>query len=367
MSAPPTAVDTSHGMANENRVLVVRLSAMGDIIHALPAITALRQARPDLKIGWLVEERWVELLCARESDRFAPCSAAKPLADWVHTTNFAAWRRALFSGETWHEAANLYREVRNRQYQVALDLQGAIRSALMAAASGAGMRVGAAQPRERAAQMFYTRSVAVQGAHVVQHALSLASELAGRELEYVEPCFPVDGAAERWAAEFTAAGGGKPLAILNPGAGWGAKCWPARSFGAVARSLAERGMAVAVNYGPGEEALAQEVQRSSGGVATPVNCSVGELMALTRRAGLFIGGDTGPMHLAAALRVPVVALFGPTRPERNGPFATRNVVLRSADSRDDTSHASRADAGLVAITPEAVLTAARGLLEGCNG
>ena len=130
----------------------------------------------------------------------------------------------------------------------------------------------------------------------------------------------------------------------------------------MARALADRGMVVLVNHGPGEEALAEAVRNSSGGVAVPLKCSLGELIALTRRAHLFIGGDTGPMHLAAALRVPVVALFGPTRPERNGPFGTPSVVLRSPDSVFSSTHTDRRDEGLVSIKPQAVMEAADQLL-----
>jgi heptosyltransferase I len=345
-----------------DRLLVVRLSAMGDIIHGMPAIAALRRAKPDLQIGWLVEERWAELLCARDSERLAARSEGKPLADWVHVARFSGWRRALSSAETWREIRSCRHEVRARKYEVALDLQGAIRSALAARSSGSAIRIGSSQPREGPARMFYTHSIEARGAHVVDHALSLASQLAGRALEYVQPPFPVDPANEGWAAHQSEMLGGKPLAILNPGAGWGAKCWPAESFGTVARALAERGMAVMVNHGPGEEGLAESVRKSSGEGAVPLKCSVGELIALTRRTRLFVGGDTGPMHLAAALRVPVVALFGPTRPERNGPFGTPSVVLRSPESVNNTRHTDRRDEGLASIEPQVVLEAADHLL-----
>lgn len=345
------------------RILVVRLSAMGDVIHAMPAIAALRQARPELEIGWLIEERWSELLCSRPAARFAARSPLKPLADWVHVANFSRWRKALLSGETWRHIRGCVHEVRGMKYGLTLDLQGAVRSALVARATGAKDRVGPSQPREGAARMFYSRAIEAEGAHVIQQALSVASALAGRELAYAPPPFPVDPTIEAWAASLHERElGGKPLVIVNPGAGWGAKCWPAESFATVARALAERGMAVAVNHGPGEEPLAEAVHESSGGTAAPLRCSVGELIALTRRASLFIGGDTGPMHLAAALQVPVVALFGPTLPKRNGPFGTRTVVLRSPQSIHNTAHTDRPDEGLISIEPEAVLAAAAELL-----
>jgi lipopolysaccharide heptosyltransferase I len=349
------------------KVLVVRLSAMGDIIHALPAITSLRAANPDLQIGWLVEQRWSELLGARETDRLAPRSPAKPLVDCVHLANFKAWRKALLSDESWREMKALRHEVRSAKYDCALDLQGAIRSALAAQASGAPMRIGPAEPREKPASLFYTRPISTLGAHVVDHALSIVSQAAGQALSYVPPQFPVDPTAEAWADRTLEQLGSDRLAILNPGAGWGAKCWPAESFGAVARALKELSLTSVVNHGPGEESLAQAVQASSSNNAIPLKCSVGELIALTRRASLFVGGDTGPMHLAAALGVPVVALFGPTRPERNGPYATRSIVLRSPESVDNRSHTNEPDRALTAIQPQAVINAAEALLRGERG
>jgi heptosyltransferase I len=367
-SGPARSVSSAQSaIPTAARVLVVRLSAMGDIIHALPAITALRAARPDLQIGWLVEERWSQLLCSRPSEYFAGRSALKPLVDAIHIANFKTWRKALFSGETWREIGALRRQVRETHYEVALDLQGAMRSALAAQLSDAKVRIGSAKPREAPASMFYSQPVDPQGEHVVEQALSIASVVAGRVLQYADPLFPVDPTADAWANQLHTEWHGKRIAILNPGAGWGAKCWPAESFGAVARALAQRDLAVVVNHGPGEEALAEQVRESSGGTAIPLKCSIAELIALTRRANLFVGGDTGPMHLAAALRIPVVALFGPTRPERNGPYGTRSVVLRSPESLDTSTHSNRRDEGLASIQPHAVIEAANRLLREPRG
>lgn len=361
-SRPSGAASSGSAGRLPERILVVRLSAMGDIIHAMPAIAALRRAKPEVKIGWLIEERWAELLCSRATEYAMPRSPFKPLADWVHIANFKTWRRTLFTKGSWREIGSLRREVRQMRYDLALDLQGAVRSALAARASGAKTRVGSSHPREGPASMFYTRQVDPRGAHVVDHGLTIASTITGEELQHVEPPFPLEPTAEDWADGLYGTVGGKPLAILNPGAGWGAKCWPPESFGVVARALAERGMTVVINHGPGEEALAEEVRTASGNLASPLKCSITELISLTRRASLFVGGDTGPMHLAAALRVPVVALFGPTRPERNGPYGTRSVVLRNAESIDNTSHTDRPDEGLISIDPRTVIAAAEQLL-----
>jgi heptosyltransferase-1 len=287
--------------------------------------------------------------------------------EWVHVSDFKGWRKGLSSGATWRDMTGCMREVRATKYDVALDLQGAIRSAMAARLSGAKSRVGAAEPRELPARKFYTALIATPGAHVVEQALSLASAVAGEDLTYEPPVFPQDPATEASADRFYSSIGFRRLAIINPGAGWGAKRWPAESYGEVARALADRGVAVMVNFGPGEEELAQQVRDSSGAVARAVNCSVSELIALTRRASLFVGGDTGPMHLAAALGVPIVALFGPTRPERNGPYATRSVVLRSPESVDNSSHTDKPDLGLHSIRPEQVIVAADELMKELDG
>src|SRR5208283_4963056 len=186
--------------------------------------------------------------------------------------------------EIWREMRSCLHEVRAMKYELTLDLQGTTRSALVGRMTGTRVRVGSSQPREAPARMFYTRAIDPAGAHVVEQALSIASSVAGQPLEYVDPPFPLDPVREAWAEKFIAQFAGKSFAILNPGAGWGAKCWPPESFGVVARGLAERGMAALLNHGPGEEALAQAVQTASGGLAVPVTCAIGELIALTRRA-----------------------------------------------------------------------------------
>ncbi len=340
------------------RLLVVRLSAMGDIIHTLPAVAALRAAFPHITIGWIVEERWVELLCTLRYPRSGARSSQKPLVDRIHTVNTPEWRKSLFSLKTWHHMASGLSDLRGIEYQAAIDFQGAVRSALLARWSGANVIYGDAQPRENAASMWYTRPIITRGVHVVEQALALARAVqTSKCVPSVQ--FPVDPHAEDKITAIAQAG---EFVILNPGAGWGAKQWPTDRYGLVARELARDGLRSIVNYGPGEEQLAAAVESASDGSAQPISCSISELIALTRRARLFIGGDTGPMHLAAALKVPVVALFGPTNPARNGPFGVASVVLRSPTSL--TSHARRTEPepGLLEITVDDVVVGARQLL-----
>jgi heptosyltransferase-1 len=354
-------------------LLIVRLSAMGDIIHTLPAAAALREAFPHTKLGWLIEERWAELLCTLRYPRSGRRSPERPLADHVHTVKLGEWRRSPFSFNTLQQIAAGLSELHGVEYDAAIDFQGAARSALLAQWSKASVIFGAAQPRENVASMFYMREVDAKGRHVVEQALSLAAAVidfsnAGngtKDKVAAKACapgkwLPVDADAEKKISSMTAGLG--EFALLNPGAGWGAKQWPAERYGTIAKELAQDGIGSLVNFGPGEEVLASAVESSSGGAAQRVSCSIAELISLTRRARLFVGGDTGPMHLAATLKVPVVAIFGPTDPARNGPFGTRAIVLRSVNSQTDHSRHHEPEQGLLEITTEEVAAAARQLL-----
>ena len=351
------------GTPRFDSLLIVRLSAMGDIIHTLPAAAALRQAFPHTTLGWLIEERWAELLCTLRYPRSGQRSSQRPLVDRVHSVNTAEWRRALFSFNTWQQMAVGLSQLRGIRYDAVIDFQGAVRSALLARWSGAPIVYGSAQPRENAASMFYTRKILLEtnGTHVVEQALALAGAIVPTPMAEPPAEFPVDADAENKIADLTAHG--NDFAILNPGAGWGAKRWPAERYGQVAKELAKDGLSSLVNYGPGEEELAVAVEAAGEGAARKVSCSVSELIALTRRARLFIGGDTGPMHLAAALRIPVVAIFGPTDPARNGPFGTRSIVLRSASSMTDHTRRREPEQGLLEIAVGDVVAATRKLLQ----
>jgi heptosyltransferase I len=355
------------GLPGLRRLLIVRLGSMGDILHTLPAASALRKALPNATIGWVVEERWAELLCTLSEPRSGPRSPRRPLVDQVHTVDTRKWRTSLFSPQTWERIGASFSELRAPNYEVAVDFQGAVRSAMLARVSKAPVVYGAMQPRENVASMFYTRQVMTRGAHVVEQNLSLAEAVAGRPLEISAVELPCDVRAEKQWNDRLQREGISDFALLNPGAGWGAKQWPAERYGLVAKQLAKDGFKSLINFGPGEEKLAHAVEVASGGAARAVGCTLTELIALTRRARLFIGGDTGPMHLAAALGIPVVAIFGPTNPARNGPFGTRSIVLRN--SLSPTTHARRAqpDPGLLEIGADQVVAAARELLGSPRG
>lgn len=344
------------------RLLIVRLSAMGDVIHTLPAAQALRDLFPRATIGWLIEERWAELLCAPGAPRCGPRSLQRPLADWVHAVKLVDWRKSPFRLPTLEQIVRVWNDVRAAHYDVVVDLQGAIRSSVLARLSGAPVIYGAAEPREAPASLWYTRPVVTRGAHVIEQNLSIVEAIAGRRLSAPAVQSPRDIAAEERVEQRLQQGGIGEFVLVNPGAGWGAKRWPAERYGRFAAALADCGVRAIVNYGPGEERLAQEVEAASGGSAKPLSCSITELIALTRRARLFIGGDTGPLHLAAALQVPVVAIFGPTDPARNGPYGTRSVVLRNPASPTTHARKPEPDEAMLEISVDAVVEAARRML-----
>jgi lipopolysaccharide heptosyltransferase I len=349
------------------RLLIVRLGSMGDIIHTLPAAFALRLALPDATMGWVIEERWAELLCACSEPRSGPRSPRRPLVDKLHVVDTRTWRKDWFSTHTWERVGAALSDLRAPRYDAAVDFQGAVRSAFLARCSGASTIYGFRQPRENVASMMYTRSVIAQGSHIVEQNLSLAAAVIGQPVDMRNLEFPCDEGAEKRCAVWLQSQSIGNFIVMNPGAGWGAKQWPPERYGAIARCLAQDGLSVLVNCGPGEEKLAQEVERESGGSVRAVSWPIPELIALTRRARLFIGGDTGPMHLAAALGIPVVAIFGPTNPARNGPLGTRSIVLRSSSSTTSHSRRSAPDPGLLEIDVDDVVAAARKLLEQGHG
>jgi len=345
------------------RLLVVRLGAMGDILHALPAVTALRVAHPQWTIDWIVEPRWRPLLAS--DDPACPCGGrgpARPVVDRIYEAPTKEWGRHPLSGRTSRDLRDLRLALRGAGYNAVIDMQGAVRSAAIGRMAGSGRLIGEARPREFAARWIFNQHVSVRGVHVIEQDIELAEAVAGDVLTARECRLPMSAAAEQWCDELLSKESARPIALLNPGAGWGAKRWPVERYAEVAAGLIRRGFHVLVNAGPGEEALAEVLVRETRGSAVPLTCSLEQLIALTRRIRLAVAGDTGPLHLACALGRPVVAIFGPTDPARNGPFGSPFRVLRSAESRRDHTRRNAPEAGMLTIAPEDVLRAADELL-----
>ena len=346
-------------MQSKFRLLVVRLGAMGDILHALPAVTALRLAHPNWIIDWAVEPRWQGLLAAPGS---TSRGSAQPVVDRLHLAPTKKWREVPLRRETVGEVQALRSQLRSVGYDVVIDLQGGLRSAVVARMVGCPRVIGEEAPRETAARWLFSERIVTHGAHVIEQDVELVSAIAGDTLTAVTPMLPIDPAAEAWCDALLASSGTRPVALINPGAGWGAKVWPVERYAAVARGLIERGFRVLVNAGPREEMMADVIVKGTSGASIPLSTTLDQLIAVTRRAALCIAGDTGPLHLACALGRPVVGIYGPTDPSRNGPFGTRFKVLRSPISKRDHTRRPEPEAGLMTIQPDDVMLAAKELL-----
>jgi len=351
------------------KILIVRLGAMGDILHALPAVTGIRAALPEATIGWMVDEKWTEILAAAGTAISGAVDRSRPVVNRIHYVNTREWRSRMFRAGTASVIKEAMRTVRAEQYDVALDFQGAIKSSVLARLSGASARAGFVTPRESAARFLYSERYIRIGEHVIEQNTGLAAQALKRftshaEIKLLAPQLPLDPAAESWADAEIQRLGIAGFAMMNPGAGWGAKQWPPQRYGEVARALSVHGLKTLVNAAPGEESLARQMIEAAGGNAFMIRSTIGQLIALTRRARLFVGGDTGPLHLAAGLGIPTVGLFGPTDPARTGPFGTKCVALRHPESQTTFSHHRETEPGLLKITAEETIAAARRLLGG---
>lgn len=300
-----------------SRFLIVRLGALGDIIHGIPVAAALRRAFPSARIDWLVSARHRAML------------DLVPVIDRRLVIN----DRLDAGGGT--SVIDAIRELRRADYDVAIDLQGLLKSAVLARCSGASRVIGfsVSHLRERLARLFYTETyepgTAADAAggltHVVQLNLGLLTTIG---LTVAVPDFPIDAVDSPVARELRDRTGGR-YAIINPGAAWPNKRWPPGLFGAVASALRARlGLMSVALWGPGEETLAAGVAAASGSaaiVAPPT--TIADIVAVARGAVVMISGDTGPTHIAAAVGTPIVGLYGPTRPSRNGPWSPRDVTV----------------------------------------
>jgi heptosyltransferase-1 len=307
----------------------------------------VKQRFPECEIDWLVENRWRELL------------VDNPSLHRVIDVDTLEWRKRPFSPAVWSALADRLAALRECHYDYALDLQGAVKSAVACAVSGARQTIGFDTPwvKEAPSAALYTRRVRVTAQHVVDANLELAAALGARRGEVRFPLPPGDSSL--LAPQLPTSS----FAVFNPGAGWRSKCWPPENYAALADALdAEFQIPVVLNLGPGEEPLASEIENACRR-ANPQRFSgtLTALIALLRRSRLMVGPDTGPLHLAAALGVPTVGLFGPTDPNRNGPYGRRQRSLRSSGVVTTYRHSSEEGVEMRKITPEQVLEAIREL------
>lgn len=330
-------------------ILIVRTSALGDVVQALPVLTALRRHLPEARIGWVVEAA------------FAPLLEGHPALDEVLEVRLRDWRRRPLSARTWRQAREFLGRLDSFAPQVVLDLMGNHKAGLLAAVTLADRRLGLGRAwrREPSSAIWLSDSVPARGVHAVDRMLSV---LAGLDL----PREPAEfGLEESPAAALPGKLREGPYAVVLPGAAWANKRYPPDWWGEVARLLAaDPGLPTLVAAGPGEEELAAGVEEAAAGAAhsLPV-LGLAELATLLRRATLVLGGDTGPLHLAHAVGAPVCCVMGPTDPERHGPYqAPERVVVKRLPCSFCHRRLDGVKACLWELPPEQVAARARQLL-----
>jgi ADP-heptose:LPS heptosyltransferase len=331
---------------SEPRFLVVRLGSLGDIIHTFPAVAALRESFPAARIVWLTHPRWAFLV------------GSSGLASEVWTVD----TRAVSS------LREAVRRLRQSSWSAAIDYQGLWKSALLPFFGGVTRRIGfsSATIREFGVPLLYTERVNTGKAHIAEQNGDLSLRAgAQRGTAPVNLKIPEEDQAS--VRSHLRTQGLDRCIVLSPGGGWRSKCWPADRFGALARKLRESlGLRCVVNVGPGEDDLAAALVSASGDAAPFVyRGNLGELMALLRGVACIVGGDTGPLHLAAALGTPAVAIFGPTDPARNGTYRCgetqasehKDIVLRAPGVRTTHARGSQPHPSMLAISVDQVFDA----------
>ncbi|HLH44055.1 MAG TPA: glycosyltransferase family 9 protein [Bryobacteraceae bacterium] len=304
----------------EFRILVIRLSSMGDVIHTLPAAASLKHSFPHSSVSWIVRKRWTPLL------------QGNPFVNRVISVEgglqglIRSWRAA-----------------RRECFDLVVDFQGLIQSALVAASVRSQKKVGLhrSQARESLASLFYSTAVLTREAHRVERNLELAAAAGATSLLRVFPLPEGEPEGDLPDGQFV---------LACPFAGWGAKQWPLEHFAEVARGLE---IPLVLNGPPGSAA---SLARAGAHVHTS---GLAGLIHATRRASAVIGLDSGPLHLAAALSKPGVAIYGPSDPAVHGPYGGTIRVLRAPDATTSQKRRSREDPSMLAIRPSQVLEALR--------
>jgi heptosyltransferase-1 len=343
---------------SEPRFLVLRLGSLGDIVHTFPAVAALRETFPAAEIIWMTHQRWKLLV---ESSNLA--SEVRT----IETRALASLRKAVEG-------------VRQSAWDASVDYQGLWKSAALPFFGGVKRRIGFSSHtiREFGVPVLYSERVKPATIHIANQNGEL-SQRAGAKKRVAPVSLRVSPEDEAQVRSLLQREGIDRYVVLSPGGGWRAKCWPAERFGVLCDKIHHHlGLRCVVNYGPGEDDLANAVRAVSGD-ATPLlyNAELGPLMALLRSATCIVGGDTGPLHLAIALGTPAVALFGPTDPARNGPYRNPchsgvdsnatgdtdpcdgDIVLRAPNSVTSHSRNNRTDPSMLAIQVDSVFNALR--------
>jgi ADP-heptose:LPS heptosyltransferase len=337
----------------EPRFLVVRLGSLGDIVHTFPAVAGLRESFPNAEIVWLTSPRWKELVECTE------------LATEIWETDTRSYK----------SLREIIGRIRRRNFTAAVDYQGLWKSAALPFFGGISRRIGFSSHtiRELGVPILYTDRVPCAQAHISDQNGEL-SRRAGARNGVAPVRLAVPTIQEAFVLQLLRGLGVGRYVVLSPSGGWRSKCWPPDRYSALCQKIhATLGLRCVLNYGPGEDDIVSSIKVASG-EADPIayNGSLVQLMALLRNAVCVVGGDTGPLHLAVALGTPVIAIFGPTDPARNGPYrpsggsgstAPVDIVLRSPRATTTYKRGDQPAPSILEIDVHAVFDAVRRQVE----
>ncbi len=343
------------------RFLVIRLSSIGDIVHALPAVAALGETFPQAEIHWVVETRYAGLV------------EGNPFVHRLIRLDTLGWRKNLTSGRTIESIARGVAALRQAEYESAVDFQGLYKSAVIAWVSRSRERLGFAEQwlREPAAGVFYTQRVAPRKSmHVIEINMTLVERLGAHRVAREGWQFPLPrtDTDDQYVEQQMASSGANDFMVINPGGGWKTKCWAPENYTELIRRLAGEFSGDILLTGSAEEEplIGEIIGKAESPRVKHFPSTITQFIALVRRAKLFLGGDTGPLHLAAAVRTPVVALYGPTDPARNGPFSAADITLWNRGPIDYTRRTPQAGY-LAGISVDAVRAAIHKRLARAHG
>jgi lipopolysaccharide heptosyltransferase I len=307
-------------MTSYRRVLIIKLGSIGDVVHTLPAVSALKQAWPETTVDWVVERKARVVL------------EGNPQIAEIIEVDTHRWRKSPLQGKNWREIRTTLQRLRGKKYDLALDFQGLWKSAALGWFSGARQLAGldAGALKEPGCRLFYHLKVnpASGNRHVIEIYNDLVRAFGVPVSGYSFP-LAVSPEDELWVEAQVESMASAGFAVINPGGGWPTKNWDAANYGRLCHRIhQELELPCVITWGPGEEGLRDLLLENCPPPAPlAIPTTIPQLVALVRRARVFIGGDTGPMHLAAAVGTPIVALFGPTDPIRNGPFHPADEVV----------------------------------------
>jgi ADP-heptose:LPS heptosyltransferase len=337
----------------EPRFLVVRLGSLGDIIHTFPAVAGLHESFPKAEIVWLTHPRWKALV---ESSKLATDI-------WETETR------------SYHSLREIIGRIRKQHFTAAIDYQGLWKSAALSFVGGVSRRIGFSSQtiRELGVPILYTDRVRCAQTHIADQNGEL-SQRAGARNGVAAVALSVPSIQEVFVLQLLRGFAVERYIVLSPAGGWRSKCWPPERYGALCQKIrGTLGLRCVLNYGPGEDDVISAVKAASG-EADPIayNGALDQLMALLRNAVCIVGGDTGPLHLAVALGTPVIAIFGPTDPARNGPYrmgdrsgnaSPIDIVLRSPHAVTTYKRSGQAAPSILEIGVDTVFDAVRRQVE----